>query len=266
MLLLSSGSSAFAGLGLRFDPTGPFTSFPLVSEPHLLPKEQALPQIADGGSDGVWQTAVTVLNLSGGYAPFSASFFGPDGAPLSLPIEGGNTPVSRIEGTIPGMGVHTITTRGLQGPLLQGWVKVSSSLQSAELASIAVFRQRTNGVTSNEAAVMGNENGRTLVLPFDNTAGSITSLAVVNTVQSSGLRVNLTARDEDGRVIATSAANLTPAGQTAFRLIDRLPITAGRRGVLELESSATEISCMALQFNPSGTFTSVPAIARPPGL
>lgn len=268
LILLKSESVPIAGLGLRYSPlipSRPFTSVPLLTPLPNPADSLVIPHFAAGGEHSVWLTRVAILNHSTAAVRARVSFFGPDGSPQPLPFLLGGDPSTEAEITIFGRSPLFLTTNGLPGPLRQGWLKITSSDPTAQLSALAVFRGTAEGEPTYEAAAAAAPPGRQFVLPFDNTAGSATALAVVNTMESSAAPITLTARDQFGAVIGSASLDLAASGHTAFRLLDHLPITAARRGTIELESAA-EISSLGLQFNPSGTFTSVPAIARPPGL
>lgn len=246
----------FTGLGLRFNPTGPFTSFPVLTIPAVPAQNQLLSQLADGDS---WQTSIVLVNLDTQPAPFTLRFWAPSGAPLGVPITGQPAAVSTLDGTIPAGGTQTITTQGGTTALISGWTELVST---RAVGGVAVFRQRITGRPDNEAAVTATASGRSFLLPYENTENFVTSMALVNTNATTTATIAVNLRDESGSIIGNDSIVLAPRGQTAFRLMDRFPLLLNRRGVVEFTTTGTDISGLGLRFNPSGAFTSLPALPR----
>jgi hypothetical protein len=262
VLDMTNASGDFTGLGLRFNPTGAFTSFPVLTIPPAPIPNQLLSQLADGTSpvDGQWQTTIVLMNLDAVLpAPFTLKFWAPTGVALPVPISGQAAPVTTIENTIAPGGTQTITTQGGATPLISGWTELISN---RSVGGVAVFRQRVTGRPDNEAAVTATASGRSFLLPYENTESFITSMALVNTNATANANIAVSLRDESGAVIGTDTIALPPRGQFAFRLIDRFPALANRRGVVEFTTTGADISGLGLRFNPSGAFTSLPALPR----
>ena len=255
-----TSSGDFTGLGLRFNPTHAFTSFPVLTIPAAPAPNQLLSQLADGGGLGGWQTTFVLVNLDAQPAAFTLRFWGPNGVPLSVPISGQATPVTTLANTIAAGGTQTITTVGGATPLITGWTELVSN---SAVGGVAVFRQRALGRTDNEAAVTATASGRSFLLPYENTEDFVTSMALVNTNSNpTPVNISVTLRDESGYVIGTDLIQLASRGQTSFRLIDRFPLLVNRRGVVEFTTNGPDISGLGLRFNPSGAFTSFPAMPR----
>jgi hypothetical protein len=81
----------------------------------------------------------------------------------------------------------------------------------------------------------------TYFLPFDNVTAS-TGVAVANPVSYTGITVFVTFRDEQGNQFLIDRFDLGPLAHTAFSLAERFPQSAGRRGVVELTTSAITMS------------------------
>ncbi len=259
VLDMTNTSGDFTGLGLRFNPTGAFTSFPVLTIPPAPIPNQLLSQLADGGPGGEWQTTIVLMNLDTVPAPFTLKFWAPTGVAMAVPISGQAAPVTNIENTIAPGGTQTITTQGGPTPLISGWTELISN---RSVGGVAVFRQRVTGRLDNEAAVTATASGRSFLLPYENTENFITSMALVNTNATANANIAVSLRDESGVVIGTDTIALAPRGQFAFRLIDRFPALANRRGVVEFTTTGADISGLGLRFNPSGAFTSLPALPR----
>ena len=108
-----------------------------------------------------------------------------------------------------------------------------------------------------------NRNASGYVVPFDNTNGSATGVALAN-VSAQALNTALTIRDDTGAVILTDTLALPAMGHASFNLIDRYAsMTAQRRGTLEFRTpSAGQISVLGLRFNATGAFSTIPAFAE----
>ena len=106
---------------------------------------------------------------------------------------------------------------------------------------------------------------RRLVLPFDNTAGYTTTVALANlsTVQAASIIVVF--RGENGlRIQQTQLPDLPANGHRAFALPDLFPSVAGLKGTVEFsEVGAGEMSIVGLRFASSGAYTSLKATRLP---
>jgi hypothetical protein len=51
-------------------------------------------------------------------------------------------------------------------------------------------------------------------------------------------------------------------GHASFALIDRLPSTAGKRGIIQFQNLSGGIAGLGLRFSPSGPFTDVPVVVQ----
>jgi hypothetical protein len=253
----ASSGADFSALGLRFSPGGSFTSLPTLDVPlssDSRPANQVISQIADGSG---WKTSITLVNLDTVPAPFTLRFWRQNGTALPMPISGG-TPTEVIEGTIPVGGTRIIETLGGETELVQGWADLATT---RSIGGLAVFRQRANSRSDQEAAAQTSTSNR-FVLPFDNTDSYVTSMALVNVSATLGVAVNVIIRDEAGVQIGTDQVSLSGRGHTAFALTDRLSLTRNRRGTVEFISTGSQITGLGLRFNPGGAFTSFPVLPK----
>ena len=100
-----------------------------------------------------------------------------------------------------------------------------------------------------------------LTLPYDNSAGYVMGVALVNLA---GAPANLTAKvlDEDGTIIGTPQILIPANGHTSFVLTDAVAVTAGKRGIIQLQSQSGGVSILGLRFSPAGPFTNVPVLSQ----
>jgi hypothetical protein len=240
-----------AALGLRFHPQGAFTSFPALTPPAAKASNQLLSQVADGAG---WKTTIILVNLDTEATPFTLRFWKDDGTPMTLGFEGGGAASQTIEGTIPVGGAQTILTLGTADALSQGWAEL---VTTKLIGGLAVFRQRVAGRPDQEAAVGITSSGSRFSLPFDNTQGFVTSMALVNTSTTQNLTIAVTLREEGGMALApVDPITLGPRSHTAFSLPTRFPGVANLRGVVEFSASSPDMSGLGLRFHPQGAFTS----------
>lgn len=213
--------------------------------------DQILPQVADGQG---WKTTITVVNMAADQAPFSLRFWTSAGSSLVLPIAGvGRT--NEVVGSLPLGGSRVIETEGTSETLLQGWGELESSLK---VSGMAVFRSRAAGRNDSEAVVpFCSRYDNRFLLPFDNTSGFVTSVALVNPGSSGTATVFITFRDELGRPLLTGSLTLSPRNHTAFALPDQFKDLIGRRGVADFQTSLLTLSALGLRFSPAAAFTSV---------
>lgn len=218
---------------------------------------QILSQIADGAG---WKTTIILMNLDIDPAPYTLRFFGSDGAPLRLSFEGSPGRLESLEGIIPVGGSRTIVTQGLDTLLSQGWAELTSTKL---VNGLGVFRQRVAGRPDQEAAVSAIVPVSRFVLPYDNTQGFVSSMALANTSSSSSRGVTVTPRAEEGTALIGDAVNLPAQGHIAFAMADRFPSMASRRGAAEFQSSGPDFAALGLRFNTGGAFTSLPTLEVP---
>jgi hypothetical protein len=97
-------------------------------------------------------------------------------------------------------------------------------------------------------------------LLYDNVDGVRTGVAVANLAPLPA-SVDITAWDEDWNRLAWREMDLPARGHASFLLPDRLPGTAGRRGVVQFRAAGEgRIAGLSLLFPPGGRFTTTPKL------
>jgi hypothetical protein len=221
-------------------------------------------QIASGGG---WKTTLTLVNFASAQNSVRVAFRGGDGRPLTLPlgiIQRG-TPqaatASSLDRTLePGATLLVESEAPASSATLVGWVEV---LSAGPVEGFAIFRYRgQDGRDSEGTAPLETSRSPGLTLPFDNTAGFATGVALVN-LTAEAVIVNATIRDDVGAQIGLQAVALPAMGHSSFSVADRFSMTGGRRGIIEFRNSAGgAVTGLGLRFSPIGSFTSVPVIVR----
>ena len=221
-------------------------------------------QIASGAG---WKTTLTVVSLSAGPNSLNVSFRGDDGSPLILPLvitqQGAaqSATTSSVNRTLgPGATLLIESEAPVSSSILVGWAEV---LSSAPVFGFSIFRQRgQDGRDAEGTAPLQSITSSSLVLPFDNTAGFATGVALVN-LTTDPVIVNAVIRDDNGTQIDLQAVALSTKAHSSFFLADRFSITSGRRGTIEFQNTAGgAVAGIGLRFNPFGSFTSVPTFIR----
>ncbi len=144
-----------------------------------------LAQVASGGG---WTTSIYLINPSSSAAKVTVNFLSDNGTALALPLNisvGGTTQTSTeasIDDTIPANGVMLILTTSPSATEQSGWAQV---LGPSSVKGYAVFQFLPAGGTESEGTVPLDQSGQaTLLLPFDNTNGLQTAVALANALPS----------------------------------------------------------------------------------
>ena len=154
-------------------------------------------QIADGAD---WQTLFQVVNIDQVPVSYSFQFWDDNGNPLLLPFSSG--PAGIFGGTLDAGGTAFAETPGTSTDLSEGWAQVTSS---GRIGVLTIFRQSVPGGQTSEGTVTGTQSGERIFLPFDNTNGFVTGVAVANTSPTKTLIIDSRLRgeklDADGRLV-----------------------------------------------------------------
>jgi hypothetical protein len=253
-----SDGADIAGLGLRFNPSGVFTSFEALTEPGSA-GTQRLAHIADGQS---WRTSIILVN-PGNAASVTGTlrFYPGKGTPnsLDLPLEGGATASGgSLTITLERGASATINTRGdTAGQLWQGWAELSAT---APMTGFAVFRAQPAARQEIEGAVpLVGYAGSQFFMPVEHDSPAmVTSLALVSIA---GGNVTATLRDAAGNQVL--APNFDVFGHTALDLTEPPFGVADASGVLQFTAPGAQIFGLGLRFNNArNAFTSLPVLIR----
>ena len=254
------------GAGLAFDVTGePLASGGAVG--------LILPQIVDGGP---WQTTLVITNTNTTPANAALQFFqttdaAGDTSPWTLPtVEA----VSLSDIQLAPDATIIVHTPGTAANLTQGFGEL---VADSGVVAYAIFTQRVPGRQNQDGTALAAAPGSYFLIPFDNSApGFVTSIAIVNTSEApETLSANLLLAS--GQTLSGSLPSIPALGHAAFALTTQFPLSAGQQGTLELfyraqidSTPATgahpqvavslppSFSVIALRFNPTGAFTSLP--------
>ena len=221
-------------------------------------------QVISGGS---WKTTLTLVNVSSAPAAGKLIFWGPDGQPLLLPLAfpgtGGraSTTASSIECSLDPGATFVVESEALDAlDTKVGWVELQAA---KEVIGFAVLRMELAPDRNAEAMLAFEQReGTAFLLPYDNSNGFQTGIAVTNQSPDSPADLTLVLRDEAGSTLSTESLPLPVRGHTSFSVGDKYNVLSGRRGTVEVRSSSgSRMNVLGLRFSPSGSFTSVPTIA-----
>ncbi len=131
---------------------------------------------------------------------------------------------------------------------------------TGNISGFAIFRH--NGTGQEAVVPLETAHASGYLLPFDNTQGLATGLALANASDRTG-KISVTARDDTGASLATATVELPPLGHNAFMVPSLLPAAANKRGTVEFESQAgSEISVLGLRATPGGALTTIPVFPK----
>jgi hypothetical protein len=228
----------------------------------------SMAQLASAGS---WTTTITLVNTGTMPAQARLNFFDNNGNPLLLPLSfpassGGPSPfVVLLASTLdrmldPGAELVIQSTGPNNQPTLVGWAQL---LTNGTIGGFAVFSQAIGNANQEAVVPVESRNASGYVVPFDNTNGSATGVALAN-ISQQVVNSTITIRDDTGTVILSDTITLPAMGHASFNMTDRYgSMTANRRGTLEFRTpSAGQISVLDLRFNATGAFSTVPALAK----
>jgi hypothetical protein len=215
-----------------------------------------IPQVADGGG---WRSTLVLTNTTAVAVNGVTLTFLKDITP-GVPGQTGPWSPTFTEGSLPSsipagssIFLHTPGT----GALAQGWAQVQAT---AGVEAYVIYTYTANGRDQDATAPAVSSAPRILV-PFDNTNGLVTALAVVNpNAQPLTIAVNFKLSGAAGTLVPGNQIQLPSNGQVAFLLATQTPGTAKVSGLAEFYSmtpSGANFSIIALRANPTGGFTSL---------
>jgi hypothetical protein len=189
-----------------------------------------------------------------GTVPYTVNFYDPSGQPLQLNIDGKLT--SSITGTLPTLGIRTITPDFSSSVLKVGWVEVSSPSNAlsviGRISNVQQNGLRVEAVTESSVAT----NFRAAI-PFDNSQGNFSTIAITNAKALADV-ADISVLDENLLLIDSTQISLGARSISAFVLRDRLPKTLGRRGYLYITGEGGGVTNIGFLFNQSGAFSTIP--------
>ncbi len=229
-------------------------------------------------SGGGWETTITLANIPTTTSPANLlqgniAFYGDDGSPLVLnvilPQTGETIQSSSVPIEVSIMGSFIIQTKSIGASVVSGWARVVTHdpnvLQNPQtLNGQAIFTfAPAAGIVQEGTVPLANQMSGPITVPFDNTNGFRTAIALTNE-DNAAAAFTLVGIDDIGTsipILTGAIVTVRARGHTALYL-DSFPQLQNRRGVVVISTGnyPGNIAGMALRFNPTGAFTSIPVI------
>ena len=236
----------------RANSTGAFTALdgvPASTDASTSPR--TLAHVADGNA---FKTTVLLTNAGSAPAQYTLRFNDDQGNVPStgFGLDEGSDPLT---GTIPAGGSVTIRTAGLGNATVGGWAVLTAP---ASVGGSIIYSQKTTLPSIQEGtATIGAPGSQHFFLPFDNTSGGATGVAITNPGDNPASSISITFRYSDGTMDATILPSLPSRNHTAFALS-----TPGKQGVAEVTSN-TPLYTVVFRANSTGALTSLGVVAGP---
>jgi hypothetical protein len=205
---------------------------------------------------------IVLANLDNVPAQYQLQFYNDAGQPMALDFVG-LASGSVVAGTLPEHGSVVIQTAGTSRSLSQGFACLTRP-NGKNLNGYGIFRNKIpDRIYDYEAVVpFSSKYDDNYVLPFDNTAGLATSMAICNPSTYSVQTVTVAFYDEQGNRLFLDQFTLNPLEHKAYAIPDRWPQTAGMRGLADFQVSPWGAPTLGLRFNWTGPFTSTHTLSR----
>ena len=218
---------------------------------------------------GVWSTTLTLINLGLETAEFPIRFWTTNGQPWTV-VPTGINPGAAYTVTLGPVAFLDIELLS-DGPTIRtGWAEIEQPSNSV-IGGHAIFRDGGGPgrpipfeavvplSTFAEGSDELDEQLRLSLMPFDQTRGFNTCLALANASSFSSVEVAVLGAGPDIPIDVSSGTTvvLGPRNQTAFCLRDTIPALEGKKGVLLIgrDESQLWLSILGLRFDPQGAFT-----------
>jgi hypothetical protein len=236
----------------KFDFDNVYTTLYTVGQgAQVVTATRVLPQFVFGTGGGAgFVTTLSFANQRDAPATIRVNFYNAEGSPM--PVNGNPSQAINLGGRS-----TAIIRADDTGPLTQGWALID---MPEGVTGNAVFRQRVPGRADQEAVVMlSRTDSSSERFIYDQTPGTGTSLVLLNTSNTVGI-INLKARLENGTLAPTVSRTLQPRTRTSidFRTEPALALVQGHRGLVEVDTGGATFAVLALRFDDSGAFTSIP--------
>jgi hypothetical protein len=218
----------------------------------LFAQVQVIPQVADGGG---WSTTIVLSNRTSATQSVNLRFnrSTSNGAtePWTPPFVD-NPSLTSL--SLPAGASLFLRTQGTAGQVTQGWGEVDGG---SGVVGYAIFTSKNGNSPAQDATAPAVLAASRILVPFDNTTGLLSAIAVVNP-GASPILIQANIRTTDGLTISGTLPLLPAKGQSTFVMPTQFAGTAGKRGLAEFFVQTGSFSMISLRFNPDSAFTSSP--------
>jgi hypothetical protein len=239
----------------------------LLAAPLCAQSDLAFPQMAVGGNPA-YETVLQITNEVEASNPILISVYqgllagAANGTALPVRFDGG-APTTTNAVTLTPFQEYTTILTGTGATLMNGWVRVQSTIAGGKISGNLIFRQRSGTTVVDSVGSTTPQRFRQAIVQLDTReAGSDAGLAFVNADNSP---VVVTLDLFKGQVPAASSLPVTlqPNQHYAKLLSEMFPGFGNQQGTLVIEAAPNRaVSCMALRLD-GGRLTSIPV--RPLG-
>ncbi len=207
-----------------------------------------VPQILDGAG---WNVRFAVINTDQVPVTFTFQFWGQNGSLLPFPILNGTPGV--LTGTLTPGASFFAQSPGTSTTLQQGWAEIASS---GRIGVTAIYQFNDGSPRDSIGTAIATLSGNNILMPFDNTQGNVTAIAIANTNSTQALTVSMLF-DTEGGAQSSSSLVLPPHTQQTFLAPTLNPAVAGVRGSIKFTAPTADMTVVGLEFTPTGQFTSL---------
>lgn len=211
-------------------------------------------------SGGGWETIITLINQGTASAQAQVNFYDESGnasiVPMDFPQGAAPTTASTYSQTIKPGTVAVIESQGGTNTSV-GSVQL---LSDGKVSGFLIFRYLP---TVQEAAVnLQVQNSSTYTVPFDDTTGISTGIALSATSTTS-TSIQVLVLDDKGNTLATDTIALPGRGHTSFVLGTRYTAASNARGTIQFQSlGGSQIGVIGIRALPTGAYTTLPPIGN----
>jgi len=209
-----------------------------------------IPQIVDGAG---WVTRISIINTDQAPVTYTFRFWGDNGAAMPFPIL--NQAPGVLSGTLAPGASFFAQSPGTSSTLLQGWAEIATS---GQIGLTSIFQFSIGSPRDSQGSSISSLSGSSFLMPFDNTQGNVTSVAIANSNGTQPLTVTMNYVTDGGAQSSTSIV-LQPHAHQAFVVTANNPLVAGFKGAIQFSAPSADIAVMGLEFTPAGAFTSLGA-------
>jgi len=207
-----------------------------------------VPQIVDGAG---WSVRFAVINTDQVPVTFTFQFWGQDGSLLPFPILNGAPGV--LTGTLAPGASFFAQSPGTSTTLQQGWAEIASS---GQIGVTTIYQFNDGSPRDSIGTEIATRSANSILVPFDNTQGNVTAIAIANTNPTQALTVSMLFETEGGAQ-STRSLDLPPHTRQTFIAPTLNPAVAGFRGSIKFTAPTADIAVVGLEFTSTGQFTSL---------
>jgi hypothetical protein len=218
-------------------------------------------QFASGGG---WKSTITLINLSAVTVNAQVNLYSDNGSPITLPLTfpqfGSSMSAPSVGLTVPPNDSIVIKSNASTSPIGVGWADIQATGALSGYLSLALSPP---GAPDLESTVpLDSRLSPSLLLPFDNTNGDQTGVALANQALTAQT-ITAIVLDQNGAQIGSAQISLPPFGHSSFFLSSQFSQSANQLGIIQFQGSggpASGVTGVGLRFSPAGSFTSIPII------